>query len=306
MNRHPFGHPLQLWGWGELKRVNGWQPLRVWLVDKEAPIAGAQVLFRRIPKIKKTIAYVPRGPIVDPGSASTLLAELIAVARDSGAIFIKIEPAWTEASLPKGWIKDSGILLSDTFVLDLTRSEEELLAAMKQKTRQYVRKGEKEGVVVDVATDQRGVNEFFRLYSESAKRIGFGIHTMSYYQKFFEEFGEASSLYLAEVEGQPVATLWLVNSSHVSFELYGGFSAHSSERANYITKWRAIKDMKTRGVKTYDFNGRFNEGVSRFKEGFGPSQIDFIGSHDFPISDVGHFLWTKGLPLVKSVARIAS
>ena len=307
VNAHRFGHPLQMWAWGELKKHNGWRPQRLWALDSAGrPLAGAQLLYRRIPRIGRSIAYVPRGPVANPDTASALLTELIEAARGQGALFLKIEPAWTEGKLAKGWRRGEPILLAETLTLDLSRSEDELLSAMKPKTRQYIRKGGKEGVEITKVTDLAGVDEFYRIYAESAKRLGFGIHIKPYYHACFEEFGDAGSLYLAHAGGRALATLWLVHSMGTSFELYGGVIDSGAERANYITKWRAITDMKARGVRTYDFNGRFNEGISRFKEGFGAAPTDFIASHDYPISEVGHFLWTKGLPLVKSIARVAS
>jgi len=63
----PHGHVLQSWGWGELKSAFGWRALRValWDTDQQRILAGAQILCRSLPFIPLTLAYIPKGPVLD-------------------------------------------------------------------------------------------------------------------------------------------------------------------------------------------------------------------------------------------------
>src|SRR5262245_40068658 len=63
----PHGHILQSWGWGDLKAAFGWRPLRVALWDKEQQqiVAGVQILFRSLPFTPLSIAYAPKGPVLN-------------------------------------------------------------------------------------------------------------------------------------------------------------------------------------------------------------------------------------------------
>ena len=55
------GHPLQLWGWGELKATHGWSAHRVLFTDEADKVVGAaQVLAKRLPGPFKRLTYVPR------------------------------------------------------------------------------------------------------------------------------------------------------------------------------------------------------------------------------------------------------
>ncbi|MBZ0308692.1 MAG: peptidoglycan bridge formation glycyltransferase FemA/FemB family protein, partial [Anaerolineae bacterium] len=45
----PRAHVLQLSAWGDLKRAFGWEADRVALVEDGQIVAGAQLLFRRLP-----------------------------------------------------------------------------------------------------------------------------------------------------------------------------------------------------------------------------------------------------------------
>ena len=60
----PRGHLLQTWAWGELKAAYGWRPLRLAVERDGALVAGAQVLFRALGPL--SIAYIPKGPALDP------------------------------------------------------------------------------------------------------------------------------------------------------------------------------------------------------------------------------------------------
>jgi peptidoglycan pentaglycine glycine transferase (the first glycine) len=300
-----WGHPLQLWGWGEAKRSTGWIPYRLALTDKDGKwVAAAQVLVWQIPKLGRRIAYIPRGPVAEPGSgvAKKLLTEVVKLCKAQKALYLRIEPAWKTGKPGKGWVKAKHHLqMAETYTIDLRKSEDELQEPMNRKHRQYIRKAERDGVVVELSGD---VGPMYGLYALTATRAGFGIHERVYYEQLAAELGENSKLYYARYEGRPVAFLWLAVAGRTAYELYGGVNAEGGElKANYWLKWRAIADMKAAGLEIYDFNGRLNEGVSRFKDGFGPDETNWIGTYDFPINRVGYRVWEHLWPIAKPLGR---
>jgi peptidoglycan pentaglycine glycine transferase (the first glycine) len=109
---------------------------------------------------------------------------------------------------------------------------------------------------------------------------------------------------MAYYEEKPVAFLWLAGAGRTAYELYGGVNTQGAEiKANYALKWEAIRAMQAAGYSIYDFNGRLNEGVSRFKDGFGPDETNYIGTYDYPLNTVGYRLWESLWPLAKGVGR---
>jgi peptidoglycan pentaglycine glycine transferase (the first glycine) len=308
VSTHPWGHPLQLWGWGEAKRSNKWLPTRLILESDGRPMAGAQVLLWPIPRLGRYIAYIPRGPVADPftGEGIHLLGEVIQWAKAHKALYVRVEPAWISASFPRGWRRAANTLqMTETFTLDLTKSEDELQEPMARKHRQYIRKAERDGVRVErVEGDQADLTIMYDLYLETASRAGFGIHPPEYYEELFRAMGEHSYLYYAYVGDEPVAFLWLAAAGPVAYELYGGVSGQGQEaKANYLLKWQAIVNSKQAGYRLYDFNGRLNEGVSQFKAGFAPAETDYVGTYDYPISKLGYQAWERLWPVAKPVGR---
>ena len=59
------GHPLQLWGWGQVKAGHGWEAERVFAIEEDRIVGAAQVLVRKLPFPFKSFAYIPRGPLFD-------------------------------------------------------------------------------------------------------------------------------------------------------------------------------------------------------------------------------------------------
>ncbi len=296
----PYGHPLQLWEWGELKRLNGWEPRR-WQGEHGA----AQVLFWPIPGTGFKVAYVPRGPVADPTRAAGLLRELAELVRTRKALYLKVEPAWPPGTLPHGWRRSrQPVLMSETYTINLRRDQTEIMADMRPKARQYMRKAEAEGVKVRRVTSPDELADFWRIYADTAKRAGFGLHDFDYYKHLFELAPERNFVAYAEVGSRPEAFVWLMTGGGVAFELYGGMTAAgAAARANYLLKWRAIEAMQAAGLSTYDFNGRLNEGVSQFKANFGPAETDYIGSLDLPFNFALYNVLVGLWPVLKPVGR---
>jgi lipid II:glycine glycyltransferase (peptidoglycan interpeptide bridge formation enzyme) len=303
------GHPLQLWGWAQTKAQHGWRVERVVAYDMDKNIVGgAQLLIRRLPWPFKALVYVPRGPVVSSDHTADFLRALSNYAKSRyRGVVLSIEPDWTELPpLPQGWRRSNNtILIPDTLILDLNKSEDELLAPMAKKTRQYIRKSSKEeGVEIRQIKSKEGIATCLQVYHETAKRAGFALHDDDYYYDVFANLGDASPVFAAYVADEPVAFLWLAISSETAFELYGGMNDQGQElRANYALKWHAIRKMQEWGIERYDMNGLVSDGVSNFKRGFADHEDKLVGTYDKPLSPL-YVIYTKVLPLGKKIIRI--
>lgn len=302
------GHPLQLWGWGEVKSAHGWRAIRLQARNLEGElIGGAQVLVKPLPWPLRALAYVPRGPV---GQSEQIPAMLDAIGNyvrsQTGAVALKIEPDWYEMpeNMGTAWQPGDTILISRTLILDLARTEEQLQAVMSKKTRQYIRKSTKEkGLKVRQLKGGEELDAVLDIYRQTAERAGFAIHGDDYYRDIYNKMGEASPVFAAFYDGQPVAFLWLAISAQTAFELYGGMNDQGQAlRANYALKWYVIQKMKEWGVERYDMNGLLTDGVSVFKQGFADHEDMLVGTYDKPLSPL-YSLWTKVLPLGKKLIR---
>jgi len=161
-------HPLQSPGWGEFRKKTG---------IKVVSVNGLQITIHPVPHTKFTIGYLPKGPNI----TQTMLNELLEIGRRENCIFIQLEPNIEKANQKEyhfqNLYKSSHPLFTKyTFILDLTKSEEELLKNMGQKTRYNIRVAEKRGVKVIEDSSDETFEEYLRLTRETTTRQNFYAH----------------------------------------------------------------------------------------------------------------------------------
>jgi peptidoglycan pentaglycine glycine transferase (the first glycine) len=305
------GHPMQLWGWGQTKAQHGWSVDRVLVRAPGGELVGsAQLLVKRLPFPFRSLTYIARGPQASDGAAPAVLDAVAGYVRTAHhSVVLTIEPDWDADSpsaqaLPSaGWQPTQNtILIGRTLILDLGKSEDELLGAMTKKTRQYIRKSSREDVTYR-RVEREDLAQVLSVYRQTADRAGFGIHEDQYYLDIFDNLGDSSPVYAAWQGSNVIAFLWLAVSGTTAFELYGGMNdAGSSLRANFSLKWTAITAMKAAGVTRYDFNGLLNDGVSQFKFGFASHEDLLAGTWDKPLSPL-YPVYATALPLARRGVR---
>ncbi len=298
------GHPLQLWAWGQVKAGHGWVAERMFAYEEDTIVGAAQVLIRHLPTPFRSFAYVPRGPIGSSDYIAEFLEKITAlVKRDHHSVALSIEPDTLEFDKPEGWVRSTNKVLSaETILLDLNKSESDLLADMAKKTRQYIRKSAAD-VTIKQVRKREDIDACLKIYRDTSTRAGFNLHNDQYYLDVFLQMQDYSPIFMAYVNEEPVAFLWLAISGDTAYELYGGVNESGQElRANYALKWHAIRKVKEWGLRRYDFGGLVAGGVSNFKQGWSSEVTVFAGTFDRPLSPL-YTLWSKGLPFAKKTLQ---
>ena len=298
ISSHPECHILQDGRWGELKSGFGWQVEHIICGD-----AGAQILFRKLP-LGFSIAYIPKGPV---GVNPALFDEIDEVCRGHKSIFLKVEPfdwepieVWNDLE-KKGFLPAPAIQPRRTVTIELTGSEEELLAGMKQKTRYNIRLAEKKDIEIRQSDDYQA---FHKMALETGERDNFGIHALKYYLRIKDLFGKTgqSALLMAYFEEKPLAGIIVMRQGKSAWYMYGASTGEERNRMpTYLLQWEAMKWAKAKGCSEYDLWGipdhdedelerLFTEknqhdglwGVYRFKRGFGGTIRRSVGAWDKP------------------------
>jgi len=318
-------HPLQLWGWGQLKASHGWVADRYFLVENNRAgeaenglqaiveptkvLAAAQVLTRKLPYPFRAYSYIPRGPFgnLENHVFTDKLLGLIAadVHHDYRSVALAAEPDCQHFSWPHSWRPSPRPILSaETIQLDLSKSEDELQSDMAKKTRQYIRKSGGENLEIRTVRSQAELDAVLKIYQGTAHRAHFRLHGEQYYRDVFTQMGENNVIFVSLLGEKPVAFLWVALSATSVYELYGGMTNEGAElRANYALKWHAIQKMKEWGLETYDFGGMIEGGVSNFKQGWAKEPTTLVQIHEKPLSPL-YNIWIHGLPAAKKIVRL--
>lgn len=314
------GHPLQLWGWGEVKATGPWRPHRLRVRDGDRTIGAAQVLVRRLPFPFRALCHVPRGPAVAPADEAApvgygvgdealraaVCSAVVAWCRANvGGVGISLEPDWPEGTtLPVPGVRPGPqrILHPVTLVLDLTRPADELVAEMGRTTRADVRKGGRD-VEIRRVTAEDEVRAVLDVYRDTAAHAGFQLHADDYYLAVHRELGDASLLVAAFRDGRPCSFVWDAVSATTAFELYGGVDEVGRKaRANAPVKWHAVRLAQDAGLRRYDMNGLLNDGISAFKRSFAEHEDRLVGTLDVAFSPL-YPVWVRAMPWGKRVLR---
>ncbi len=287
LQHHPNAHLLQTGEWGELKSAFEWEAVRVIVGD-----LGAQILFRKLP-LGFTIAYIPKLAVGNQPleNSEEFWKEVDSICEKHRAVFLKIEPdLWDDQPLDTWNLKLDTSLHNiqppRTIVVDVRRSEDEILVRMKQKCRYNIRLAEKKGVTVR-AWDN--FDEFYQMMQVTGGRDNFGVHSLEYYRRAYELFHPTGmcELLVAEFESKPLAALMVFARGRRAWYIYGASNDEERNRMpTYLLQWEAMRWAKARGCEEYDLWGVPDEdeatleaqfenrsdglwGVYRFKRGFG-------------------------------------
>ncbi len=298
---YPITHLLQSYGWGEVKRTSGWTPLRLTAHDDDKKEVGCVQLLLKGPRGFR-FAYIPRGPaLADVGYLDPMLLSLENACRQVGAgsIIVDLPIPDLDVVFPAGWkatqpVQPCATLMVDLDTLDL------MLARMRPKTRYNIRLAQKRGVTVARRYDASAVQEFYTLLVDTARRDGFGIHPIEYYEEFWHQFvtKDRAVILTAKLDAELLAALVVAMWGKQAYYLYGASASVGRQHmASYLLQWEAMKWAMERGCRSYDLWGvppnaapdmpeeaieamRVKEGglwgVFRFKAGFGGHLHRFI------------------------------
>jgi len=285
-------HPLQTSFWGEFRKSWGNEVLET---------KYGILTLHKLPLTNYKIGMFIKGP--EPNQP--MLTDLKEIGRKYKLVFIKLEPnvGWEfPISGPKSSIKSKLIKLlkqngavqgktlftPTTFQIDLSPSEEELMKGFSSKTRYNIRLAERKGVIVKENGSDKAFSKYLELTRETVGRQGFFAHTEKYHRLMWNILKKAgiARLMVATYQGEIITTWILFVWKDFLYYPYGASTEkHKEVMANNLMMWEAIKFGKKLGLTTFDLWGREEgKGFTKFKEGFSPKVIEFLGTWDLIIN----------------------
>lgn len=302
---------LQSWQWGEFSRAVSGGVWRLGIEDDGRLIATMTIIKKELP-MNKSYFFCPRGPIVsDKISGDNQKVEEVLkmffleaqkIASAEGAMFFRFEPIFGIDGLGIILEKTLDIEPKKTAILDLAKTEKEILDSMHQKTRYNIRLAEKKGVGFVIAGVER-FGDFWKLMDETGDRDDFRPHGSYYYEAMLKADPEFIKLLLVEYDNKVLAANIVSFFGDTVTYMHGASSSEDrSVMAPFLLQWETIKLAKSKNYKYYDFFGIDEErwpGVTRFKRGFSGEEVEYPGTFDWAF-DAG---WYSVYKMIRKIRR---
>lgn len=293
-------HSLQSIQWEKARKQMGIETIR---------IDGFLITLHKVFGNLK-IGYLPRSNF----PSIKTLNKLYNFGKKNNLIFIKIEP-YQELNKLKNYYfiknlkKSSHPLFPEwTQILDLTKSEEELLKLFHQKTRYNIKLAIKKNVIIKEESNNKGFETFIKLYFETCKRQKYHGHNYQYHKIIWDNFkNNIAHILIAYYQNIPLAAYQLWFKDKIIYYVYGGTSdQYRNTMASNLLMWEAIKLGKKLGAEKFDMWGSLPPnyslshpwaGFTRFKQGYGTKFIQMVGSYDLIINPILYQIYSTIYPI---------
>jgi len=274
-------HPLQTSAWAEFRRKWGNEVL-----ETEYGV----LTLHKLPLTNYKIGMFIKG--VKP--TKEMFDYLRKLGIEKKLVFIKLEPNVEKSdqliklTQSAGAVPGKTLFTPTTFWIDLTPNEEDLMKGFSSKTRYNIRLAERKGVKVKEDNGDIAFDRYLELTRETVSRQGFYAHTEKYHRLMWNILKKAKIAHLmtATCEKKIITTWILFAWKNFLYYPYGASTEkHKEVMANNLMMWEAIKFGKKLGLNTFDLWGREKgKGFTKFKEGYNPKVIEFLGTWDLVIN----------------------
>lgn len=317
---HPEANFLQTSTWGKVYEKDGKKVFYLGLFEDKKLIGSSVVILK--PAKRGHYLEIPGGPLLDwDGNIKALrffLKEIAKLAEREKCVFVRMRPNIPDTEQHRKLAERLKLVKSPmhlhaehTVMLDITKSEEELMTEMRRQTRYEVRRAQKLGIKVSYETSEKAFNDFYDLQLETAERQGFIPSTRHLIMAQHEVFGEKARIYTAMLDGKVLAKgeILLQAPEAIYHEAASTLDGRKLPGA-YALQWQIIQDAKALGLKRYNLFGiappnsphhRY-AGVTTFKTGFGGEQLAYLSAHDLVIKPF-HYRLVHALETIRKKKR---
>lgn len=306
---HADANFLQSWAWGDFHEARNKKVVRRIAVKDDKILAAyvGQVETAR----RGTYMAIAGGPIMD-WSNKKLRQAIFDDIKEQGklykCVFVRVRPQITEGEKNRALFKSLGLKSAPIYlsveyagILNLEKSEDEILAGASQRLRRALRKAQKNNISVEVSTDPKDIKKFYQIQLETAKRHDFVEFSESFLQKQFAAFAKYDQvkLYTAKYEGEILAQNFMIFYGNEASYHYGVSTQLGTKYSSApLLHMQAMRDARELGIKRYNFWGITAEddtkhrfyGVSQFKRGFGVEELIYLHAHDLVLKPVHYAL----------------
>jgi len=298
---------LHSWNWGEVNQARGQKIWRLGIYNEDKLLAVALII--KVEAKRGHFLFCPHGPIIqDLAQTKAILEQLTQALKNLGAkencAFFRISPILEDTKKNNEIFSILGYREAPihmmhpelSWMISLEESEQKIFAGMRKNTRYYIRKAEKEIVLIELSQNPKSITDFWRIYEQTAKRQSFAPFSKKYIETEFSVFHQDKQVafIFAKYQGEVIAAALIIFYKNQAFYHHGASIRRYKHLAttSYLLQWEAIKEAKRRGCKLYNFWGIAKDtqknhpwqGITTFKTGFGGFSQSYVHAKDYPLT----------------------
>lgn len=257
---------------------------------------------------------LPYGPILNYSNqheVRTFISFLRDFAKQQRYDFIRISPFIDNTPTHSSALTLNGckkaplhILAENTWILNITNTEEVLLKQMKKNHRNLISRCQREGVTIRQTGGPEAVARLNAMHDIVAERHDFSRFSKTFIEKEYSVLNAKEEVVIFEAvlpNGDIDASAMIYFFGNMAAYRHSA-SLHKEKHipTSYLIQWEVIKEAKRRGKTWYNFWGVAPEnaakdhpfaGITHFKKGFGGEQKDLLPAYDLPISSFYYINW---------------
>ncbi len=279
------------------------------LYEHDQPVAVAQLAIVSMPLLGAGIAHCKFGPLWrrrgQPERLEIYLEMLNAMRAEYAVrrgLLLRLKP-WelpaTSGQLSMlrqnaGFAVQPHMPMYHTFVIDTSRSIEQLRAGFHSKWRYNLKKAEQQALTITRSNDAAAAETFMQLYGEMRDIKSFvDTSEIDLLPGLIRELPEAlrPSIFIARSDGKPVAAIVISLIGETAYYLFGATANEGRESgASYVLFWQAICWLKEANCRWFDLVGSTPQGTGggagyrRFKAGMTADNGDEYHMADWEVS----------------------
>ena len=303
----PEANFLQSWDFYEFHASRGKTVVRR-LIYTDEKIVGAWAGVVETAKRGRYMA-IAGGPIIDWGDrelVGRVFDDIREVGMKEKCVFVRVRPQLPLSDKSLHLMAELGLKRAPMYlsveyagVLDLSKSEEEILAGASQGFRRKLRKAEKNDIEVSAETSDEAIDEFCRLEKLHAERQKYVAFSESFLRKQYDAFRKGGEvlIYTARKDGEILAQNFMIFYGAEASYHYGVSSELGTKySAAPLLHMEAMREARKRGCIRYNLWGivdvddkahRFY-GVSEFKRSFGCEELKYTPAHDMILKPLAY------------------
>lgn len=273
--------------------------------------------FHYLAILKKTpignYLYLPYGPVVkDQTSFNRALKSIKALAKRNNVIFTRIEPQNSSLKLPKNAKKSKDLNPKETWLLDLTGTEDDLKKKLPSRLLRYYKNAEKNGLTIKTSKNPEDIEYLLDLQKALAKEKGISTFSENYLKTELRQ--PFATLYLVVWEETVIAAGLVFDYKDTRYNLQGAQSEEGRKfHATGILTIRLIEDAKKDGKKLFDFWGIAPEnapkdhpwaGFTNFKKTFSGYEKDYLGTYDLVENRLKYCLYQLSRKINRTIRKL--